>query len=143
MVCYFLLPFADFRELYHAPLRDDPVGLVEDEDEVRKVIKEILEEKGYQVLMTGDGEEALHLLKERAGEVDLVLADLVMPRMGGKDLYEKAKKRYPRIPFLFMSGYSPEVHRDFITQAGTEYIQKPFSPTDLLRKIRQILFSGD
>jgi len=117
--------------------------VVEDEEEVRKVIKEILEEKGYQVLMTGDGEEALHLLKERAGEVDLVLADLVMPRMGGKDLYEKAKKRYPRIPFLFMSGYSPEAHRDFITQAGTEYIQKPFSPTDLLRKVRQILFSGD
>ncbi len=122
------------------------VLVVEDEPSLRELMKEILKEHGYHPLTAKDGKEAVRLLKDRGGRIDLVITDLVMPRMGGKELYEWALGAYPSIPFIFVSGYAPtEEVRDFISKRGLPFIGKPFGPTEFLRKVEEVLSqrSGD
>jgi signal transduction histidine kinase/CheY-like chemotaxis protein len=118
----------------------ETVLLVEDEEEVRRLASEILKGCGYTVLETGDPLEALTMAERRRGAVDLLVTDMVMPAMGGSELAERLMAACRGMRVLYISGYTSEM----ITQAGASetgraFLQKPFTPDDLTRKVREVL----
>jgi signal transduction histidine kinase/CheY-like chemotaxis protein len=124
-------PVAENREV---------ILLVEDEPAVQLLERRVLESGKYEVLVASSGEEALALLDEHAGRIDLLVTDVVMPGMSGRELAEVAAKRQPGLPALFLSGYTPdEVLRQGIEAAAAHFLQKPFSPGSLLTKVREVL----
>jgi two-component system, cell cycle sensor histidine kinase and response regulator CckA len=118
----------------------ETVLLVEDEDMVRKLTGELLEESGYVVLEANGGEEAISIFNERKAPIDLLITDVVMPKISGKEVAEQLKKIHPETKVLFMSGYTDEaiVHHG-IVDSGIAFIQKPFSENALTRKVRDVL----
>jgi two-component system, cell cycle sensor histidine kinase and response regulator CckA len=117
--------------------------LVEDEDGVRKVARQALESRGYRVLEASDGEAAMQLCREHAGEIDLLLSDVVMPRMSGRELRQQVSEISPQTRVLFTSGYTDDaVVRHGVYQAESDFLQKPFSVQALLKKVREILDRG-
>ena len=114
--------------------------LVEDEQLVRQLTHEILRRNGYRVLEAADGVEALALLREHPGRIDLLLTDVVMPRMSGHELVELARPLRPEMRILYVSGYSEEaIARQGQLTEGIELLAKPFTPGVLTAKIRQLL----
>ncbi len=123
-------------------MADKSVLLVEDSGVVRALVKNILSLGGFAVLDAGDGEEALRIARTREGPIDLVLTDVVMPRMSGRELVRRLREIRPGLRILFMSGYAEEnVGRDGALPAGTFFIPKPFTPDVLLAKVREIIGS--
>ena len=119
----------------------ETVLLVEDEPSVRDLAHRLLNQQGYKVLEAANGEEALHVAQEHAGEkIHLLLTDVVMPRMGGKELTDQLKIFRPDIKVLYASGYTDNaiVHHG-VLERGTHFLQKPFSPSGLVRKVREVL----
>lgn len=118
----------------------ETILLVEDEDLVRKLTKSFLEEVGYKVVCARDGLEAWQLFVDQARAIDLVLTDVVMPRLGGRGLYDRIRDVHPNFPVLFSSGYSFE---EVLANLGTDQefvlIQKPFERRDLLHRVREAL----
>ena len=114
-----------------APVRggEETILLVEDEDAVRLLARTILEGCGYRVIPTGDGDEALRLAAAHAGPIHLVLTDVVMPGMSGRQLVERLQGGRPGLPAIFMSGYTANaiVHHG-VLDPGTILIEKPFAP---------------
>jgi signal transduction histidine kinase len=120
----------------------ETILLVDDERGIRELFRRTLESKGYRVLIAADGQEALVAAKACSGRVDLLITDVVMPRMGGADLATELMKTHPSLRVLYISGYLD--HRaSHVTATDVEFLRKPFTPTDLLRKTRQILSSVD
>jgi two-component system, cell cycle sensor histidine kinase and response regulator CckA len=118
----------------------ETVLLVEDEPSVRGLTRSVLRKAGYTVLEAACGAEALALAEGYYGTIDLVLSDVVMPRIGGHSLVEQLPERFRGARVLFMSGYSEEVIRRMGGPgSATPFIGKPFTPDDLLRKVRQTL----
>ena len=118
----------------------ETVLLVEDEDLVRQLTREILRRNGYRVLEACDGVAALALLQEHAGPIDLLLTDVVMPRMSGHELVEQARPLRPGMRILYVSGYSEEaIARQGQLTEGIELLAKPFTPGALTAKLRQLL----
>ncbi len=119
---------------------EETILLVEDEDVVRELVREILEANGYSVLEAAQGEEAIAICRGYDGPIDVLLTDVVMPRMGGRELAERVGNERPRTRILFMSGYTQV---GFSGQgglpAGVAFIQKPFSPTALAARVRDVL----
>jgi two-component system, cell cycle sensor histidine kinase and response regulator CckA len=113
--------------------------LVDDEPPLRRVAHRILERGGHTVLAAGDGEEAWQLVRSRIHELDLAISDLVMPGMGGAELMKRLRELRPGLPCILMSGYAQEELPGEVGQAGTVFLQKPFSPQDLDRAIREAL----
>jgi len=120
--------------------RGETVLVVEDEPSILIVEKTMLEELGYRVLAAGTADEALKLASEHAGRLRLVVTDVVMPKMNGRELATRLQSLYPDIKILFMSGYTADViaHRGVLDQ-GVNFIQKPFSMGSLAVKVRQAL----
>ena len=119
---------------------DETVLVVEDDDMVRTLAKSILEKRGYRVLSAPTGEAGVELLDRHQGPLDLLLTDIVLPGMNGRDLSERASARFPGVRTLFMSGYTDEViSHHGVLQEGIAFIQKPFSVRDLASRIRQML----
>lgn len=118
----------------------ETVLLVEDDPAIIKMCQMILEKLGYQVLTTGAPVEASRLAKDHAGEIHLLITDVVMPGMNGRELANQLRALFPDIKILFMSGYTANVlaHRD-VLEKGENFIQKPFSIKDLAVKVRKIL----
>jgi CheY-like chemotaxis protein len=113
--------------------------LVEDEDMVRGLARTILETSGYVVLEACDGREGLTICETNEGPIDLLLSDVVMPQLSGRELAEHAVKLRPAMKIMFMSGYAPEgILKDGV-QKGTTFLQKPFTPVELAQKVRQTL----
>jgi len=137
---------ADYDEQVHRadadvlPRGTETVLLVEDEATVRALAVRVLREQGYTTLEAADGAEALRLSQEYAGPIDLLLTDVVMPRMGGKLLAEHLAASRSGMKVLFTSGYTDNaiVHHGRL-DSGVTLLQKPFSPTALLRKVREVL----
>ncbi len=139
-------------EAERLPRRDDegiiPGGtetvlVVEDEPLVRSMIMRTLREQGYRILEAANGNEALRLAEEYEGEIHLLLTDVVMPQMGGKELQERLAALRPGIRALFVSGYTDNAiaHRG-ILDPGVAFLQKPFTSAALARKVRQVLDRG-
>jgi PAS domain S-box-containing protein len=118
----------------------ETVLLVEDEDMVRKLTTELLEESGYVVLEANGGEQAAELFQAHKGRIDLLITDVVMPKISGKEVAERLKQIHPETKVLFMSGYTDEaiVHHG-IVDSHIAFIQKPFSENALTRKVRDVL----
>ena len=122
------------------PRGTETVLLVEDAAAVRAVARQVLQRQGYNVLEASDGEDALHLAARYQGTIDLVLTDVVMPRAGGRELAERLLTVRPDTRVLYMSGYTDDsVVRHGILEGGVAYLQKPFSPEGLARKVREVL----
>jgi PAS domain S-box-containing protein len=116
------------------------VLIVEDEDAVRTLAARALGELGYEALQAVDGRAALELLAVRDGRVDLVVTDLVMPRMNGKELGEELLRRYPAIPVLYMSGYTDDdaLLRGLVAP-DAPFVAKPFTPDTLAGRVQDVL----
>ena len=113
--------------------------MVEDNPALQDAVADILESVGYEVLLAGDGEEALAVLQAEKGKVHLILTDLVMPKMSGVELRKRVQALYPTLPMLFVSGYAPDdmAHSAGLTEKN--YLPKPFSAVDLTTKIEEVL----
>ena len=123
-----------------APVGTETVLLVEDAAAVRAVTKQVLERQGYTVLEAPDGEAALQLAERHRGAIHLLLTDVVMPRLSGRELAERLARVRPEVKVLYASGYTDDsVVRHGILESGTAYLQKPFSPESLARKVRDVL----
>jgi two-component system, cell cycle sensor histidine kinase and response regulator CckA len=121
-------------------LGSETILLVEDEPIMRQLVREVLQMSGYTVLEALQGDEALGVCRQRP--VDLLLTDVVMPGMSGRELAEKAVALHPRLKILFMSGYTDDaVLRHGVSQAEMAFIQKPFKPAILAEKVRDLLES--
>jgi CheY-like chemotaxis protein len=120
---------------------NETILLVEDEEEVRKLIAKILRKQGYKVLEASQGKEVFSLCEEQGGPIHLMVTDVVMPEMTGVELAKHIKQVYPEMKVLYMSGYSSDrVAIDHGKVEKTiEFIQKPFTVDRLARKIREVL----
>jgi two-component system, cell cycle sensor histidine kinase and response regulator CckA len=147
---HLFLPAVDQPELsatpvsrYVQPGGTETVLLVEDEAGVRKLARQALESRGYRVLEASDGEAALQHCREHAGEIDLLLSDVVMPRMSGRDLRAQVAEISPQTRVLFTSGYTDDaVVRHGVYQSESDFLQKPFTVHGLLKKVREVLDRG-
>jgi DNA-binding NtrC family response regulator len=114
---------------------------VEDEIEVRKLVAEILKGQGYEVIEASDGEEAVKVARENIGKkIHLLLTDVVMPGMSGRELAVALGLQHPNIKVLYMSGYTNNaIVNHGVLEEGVNYIQKPFTLDALARKVREVL----
>ncbi len=140
------LPFVDAgttqTEIVEAPQLlsgTETILVVEDEDGLRKYVRETLERKGYTVMATGSGREALRIARAVEHTIDLLLTDMVMPEMGGGELAEAFVAARPRVPVLRMSGYSDRLWKE---DGHFDFVQKPFTPAMLLSHVRRLLGNG-
>jgi len=118
----------------------ETILLAEDEDEVRALTREVLERQGYRVLEASDGLQALRRYEVEGDRIDLVLSDVVMPRMSGRELVDRVRAIRPDMRVLYMSGYTEDaIVRHGVRDASTVLLGKPFAPADLLAKIREVL----
>ncbi|HEY4100449.1 MAG TPA: response regulator [Gemmatimonadales bacterium] len=127
-------------EIGAAPTGTETILLVEDEEAVRSVVRQALDRHGYKVLVAPDGAAAIGILTASDQPVHLLITDVVMPGLSGRQLAEQFATMRPAARILFMSGYTTDaVVRHGVLDPGIAYLQKPFSPAALLRKVRQVL----
>jgi len=129
--------------LSRVPRGDETILLVEDEPRVRDAVQRALENYGYRVLSATHPEEARRVFDEHREAIDMLLTDVVMPGYDGKQLYERISSDQPGLPVLYMSGYTDRAILDHgVLNPGIPFIQKPFSPAQLVRKVRAVLDAG-
>jgi two-component system cell cycle sensor histidine kinase/response regulator CckA len=114
------------------PPRTGIILIVDDQENVRALLRRQLNDRGHTVLEAGDGAEALHLVRRRNGAVDLVLSDVVMPQMNGTELATRIGGEFPGIPVILMSAFAPAgVARVGLGEAIVPVLHKPFDPVQL------------
>jgi two-component system cell cycle sensor histidine kinase/response regulator CckA len=119
---------------------NETILLVEDEEMVRDLVRIVLHTKGYTILEASHGGEALSLARQHQGPIDLLVTDVVMPRISGRELAEQLKALRPLMKVLFMSGYTDDaVVQHGLLAAEVEFLPKPFSPSVLASKVREVL----
>ncbi len=135
-----VLPQTPITPLLTAGRGWETVLLVEDEDMVRNLATELLEDSGYVVLQATGGEEAINLCRDHSEPIDLLITDVVMPKVSGKEVADTLRTIHPETKILYMSGYTDEaiVHHG-IVDSGIAFIQKPFSEQALAQKVRDVL----
>lgn len=118
----------------------ETVLLVEDDEIVRSLIREILKDHGYQVLEAADGTTALSIFEIYKAKINLLLTDIIMPGMSGGELRDRAVEMRPDIKVLFISGYTDDsLSQSGILNSGATFLEKPFTPDDLAQKVREVL----
>ena len=118
----------------------ETILLAEDDEAVRHLTEKTLSAYGYRVLVACNGEEAVDIFRRHNKEIAMALLDMVMPKKGGMQAYEEMVKTNPGLKRLFMSGYSPDaIHDSFVLHPGTPFLQKPFGPGNLARRVREVL----
>ena len=116
--------------------------LVEDEDQIRNLAVTALNSRGYTVLEAPDGETGLDVSRHHAGSIDLVLTDVIMPRMNGREMVDRIIQERGALKTLFMSGYTETaIVRQGVLEPGVELLHKPFSIADLVARVRDVLNS--
>ncbi len=141
-----LLPEVAGEEEIRASSFDAPAGgrerilLVEDDAALVALSREILRELGYDVLTARTGRDALALLEQRRGEIDLLVTDVVMPEMGGRELAQRARELYPALRLLFVSGFAGDMPPPVDERSPeNSFLPKPYTPITLARKVRELL----
>jgi two-component system cell cycle sensor histidine kinase/response regulator CckA len=125
------------------PCGTETILLVEDEPHVRLIARSILLHAGYRVLEASGGVEALQIGERHADAIDLLLTDVVMPQVNARELARRIRSLRPGIKVLFMSGYTASVIESERTlDADAAFIEKPFTPSTLTVKVRQVLDTG-
>lgn len=120
--------------------RGELILLVEDDDMVRSLTRQILERAGYLVLEARDGEDAMEVFMAHAAEIELLVLDVVMPRMDGRALYDNISELRPGVPVLFCSSYSADLlESEYMLQVGGSLLPKPYRAVELLRRVRALL----
>jgi len=120
--------------------RGETILVVEDDDATRNAIGEILESQGYTVFFAKDGAVALSELEARGGAVELIISDLVMPNMGGRDLYDEVSARYPNIKMVLITGYPLGGHtRELLDRQRVTWLQKPLTSETLAQTVQFML----
>ncbi|HYD16831.1 MAG TPA: response regulator [Candidatus Nanoarchaeia archaeon] len=123
-----------------SPNKAATILLVEDEECVRTVTKEVLESEGYTVLEAADANDGIEVCERHHERIDLLLSDVVMPGMNGRDMARKIIEIKPDLRVIFMSGYTDNpVLREAFSDSTTVYLQKPFTVDTLRTRIRQVL----
>jgi CheY-like chemotaxis protein len=118
----------------------ETVLLVEDAPVIRRLAREIISRAGYMVMEAGDADEALSVVATHVGPLDILVTDLIMPGPSGIELAEQLKWIREDVRVLFMSGYTDNaIVRNGLLEEGAAFLQKPFTPEGLLRKMRQVL----
>jgi PAS domain S-box-containing protein len=125
----------------HEPLSgSETILLVEDDDQVRRVVSGVLSRNGYQVLPAANAREALAIADQFQNQIHLLLTDLVLPRMSGTELAQQIQTRRTGVRVLCMSGYTDDAaHGSGLLETGMAFLQKPLTPDSLLRKVREVL----
>jgi len=121
------------------PRGSETILVVDDRSAIRDLVRETLEQCGYKVLQAADGQEALDIIARHLDQIDLVITDLVMPRLHGADLGRLIKQQQPATKVVYMTGYSGE---SSVVDPATPLLQKPFTPDTLARKVREALDTG-
>ncbi len=125
------------------PLGSATILLVDDEPSILNMVKSLLERQGYHVLATDHPHEAIEIGKTHPGPIDLLMTDMMMPDMSGRDLFRALPVRHPPLKCLYMSGHSDEMLiRQGILDAGSDFIQKPFTMKGLSSKVTELLNEG-
>jgi CheY-like chemotaxis protein len=118
----------------------ETVLVVEDQEAVRTLAARILKSAGYRILTAAGAEQAFEIAVAHQGAIDLLLTDVVLPTINGRQLAERIRARYPGIRVLYTSGYSDDVIANRgVLNTGLSYLAKPFSPESLLGKVREVL----
>ena len=121
----------------------ETILLAEDAEVLRRLLREILSQNGYTLLTAANGEDALRLSTEHPGPIHILVTDMVMPIMSGKELVSRLGPLRPEMKILYMSGYTEDaIASQGNIEPGTAFLEKPFSPDALVRKIREILDGG-
>jgi CheY-like chemotaxis protein len=116
--------------------------VAEDAEDVRELLKIVLEDYGYTVIEASDGDEAIERFMERKENIQLLILDVIMPKKIGKEVYDEIRKIRPEMKALFISGYTAEIiHKKGVLEEGLNFISKPVSPPELLEKVREVLDS--
>ncbi|MBJ6723382.1 PAS domain S-box protein [Geomesophilobacter sediminis] len=129
------------KEPRHTPQRGTELILIADDDaQVRDMVQQVLLQFGYQVIAARDGEDAVGKFRDNCGEIGMVILDVIMPKMNGKEALEEIERIRPGSKAIFISGYTDEIiHERGILDAGLEFVPKPLNPLHLLQKVREIL----
>ncbi len=131
------------RKEIKAPGGTETVLLVEDEEAVRSMVSKVLQNKGYRVLEASHGNEALEVCDRFEGPIHLMVTDVIMPQMSGRELAERLALMRPEMRVLYMSGYPDNtIVQHGVLEPGTAFLQKPFTINALELKVREILDSG-
>jgi len=124
---------------FHLPSIKATILVVEDEEEIRNLLREMLEHLGYEVIIAETGIKALRLFDKYKDKINLIITDVVMPQISGKELVEKIKKEYPEIKVLYMSGYPENVIAHYgVLEEDINFISKPFTLMELTKKLKKI-----
>ena len=136
-------PLSHVRAAQAASGGSETVLLVEDEESVRQLVRETLEAKGYKVLEADHGAAALQIAAAHQGTIDMLITDVVMPGMSGRELAKQLSTSHPQTKVLYLSGYTEDaiVHQG-VLDPGTAFLQKPFTLQMLSRKVREVLSSA-
>ena len=119
---------------------NETVLVAEDDASVRQLATIVLESFGYSVITAVDGGDAIAKFMENRERISIILLDMIMPKKNGKEVGEAIKKVNPRVKILFMSGYTMDIIKGKeLAEAGSDFIHKPFTPKDLLIKVREVL----
>lgn len=125
---------------HQAPQGNETILLVEDEPALLALSRHILKALGYTVLEANGGEKALQLIEQYPGPIHIIVTDVVMPGISGRELAEQVTSLLPQTKVLFLSGYTDDaVVRHGVVQAETAFLQKPFTPSALAQKVREVL----
>jgi two-component system, cell cycle sensor histidine kinase and response regulator CckA len=117
----------------------ETVLLVEDEESVRQLVRETLAAKGYHVMEAENGESGMAVAAHHDGKIDLVITDVVMPGMGGRELVKQLAQSRPQTRVLYLSGYTEDAISEGTIESGAAFLQKPFTLQTLSRKVREVL----
>ncbi len=127
----------DFKPTYN---RMDYILLVEDEVSMQELMKDLLESNGYNVLIANDGFEALETYRQKGDMISLVVLDVMLPEMDGRDTYWELKKINENVKAFFCTGFASLVEIQSLTEKENLYaIQKPFSPKEFLAVVKEVL----
>jgi signal transduction histidine kinase len=127
-----------------SPVGTETILLVEDEAGVRRLSLTVLETQGYVVLQAASGDMALQVARSETGPIHLVVTDIVMPGMSGRELWDRLRVLRPDSRVLFMSGYTDDaIARHGVLEPGIAFLQKPFTPFSLAQKVREVLDAGE